>query len=129
MQALHADGNGWSTRCLGRPADWNVPLASFRSDGFPHCGSDAKESAYNAGDLGSIPGSGRSPEKAVATHSCILAWRILWTEEHNRVTNTLTHTISSGWDLEILCTLNWHVASSVHCISVSSSVTILGRAA
>ena len=24
-------------------------------------GSDAKESAYNAGDLGSIPGLGRSP--------------------------------------------------------------------
>ena len=28
--------------------------------GFP-CGSDSKESACNAGDLGSIPGSGRSP--------------------------------------------------------------------
>ena len=27
--------------------------------GFP-CGSDGKESACNAGDLGSIPGSGRS---------------------------------------------------------------------
>ena len=27
---------------------------------FP-CGSDGKASAYNAGDLGSIPGSGRSP--------------------------------------------------------------------
>ena len=32
-------------------------------------------------DLGSIPGSGRSPEKGMATHSCILAWRIPWTEE------------------------------------------------
>ena len=28
--------------------------------GFPD-GLDGKESAYNAGDLGSIPGSGRSP--------------------------------------------------------------------
>ena len=28
--------------------------------GFPG-GSDSKESAYSAGDLGSIPGSGRSP--------------------------------------------------------------------
>jgi len=34
-------------------------IASYRS-GFP-CGSDSKESAYNAGDLGSIPGLGRSP--------------------------------------------------------------------
>ena len=30
--------------------------------GFPR-GSDGKESACNAGDLGSIPGSGRSPWK------------------------------------------------------------------
>ena len=28
--------------------------------GFP-CGSEVKASAYNMGDLGSIPGSGRSP--------------------------------------------------------------------
>ena len=27
----------------------------------PHCGSDGKESACNAGNLGSIPGLGRSP--------------------------------------------------------------------
>ena len=32
-------------------------------------------------DVGSIPGSGRSPEKEMATHSSILAWRIPWTEE------------------------------------------------
>ena len=30
--------------------------------GFPD-GSDGKESVYNAGDLGSIPGLGRSPEE------------------------------------------------------------------
>ena len=34
--------------------------ASNGSFGFP-CGSDGKESACNAGDPGSIPGSGRSP--------------------------------------------------------------------
>ena len=45
------------------------------------CGSDGKESAYNAGDLGSIPWSGGSLEKGMATHSIILAWRIPWTEE------------------------------------------------
>ena len=33
-------------------------------------------------DLGSIPGSGRSPlEEGMATHSSILAWRILGTVE------------------------------------------------
>ena len=29
-----------------------------------------------AGDLGSVPGLGRSPEESMTTHSSILAWRI-----------------------------------------------------
>ena len=44
-------------------------------------GSDGKESSCNTGDLGSISGSGRSPGEGNATHSSILAWRILWLEE------------------------------------------------
>ena len=48
--------------------------------GFPGS-SDSKESACNVGDPGSIPGSGRSLKKEMATHSSILAWRIPWTEE------------------------------------------------
>ena len=45
-------------------------------------GSDGKESACNAGDLGLILGSGRSPgDEKMATHSSILAWKIPWTEE------------------------------------------------
>ena len=40
-----------------------------------------KVSAYNAGDRGSIPGSGRSLEKEMATLSSSLAWKIPWTEE------------------------------------------------
>ena len=43
--------------------------------GFPRS-SVGKESGCNAGDLGSIPGSGRSPETEMATHSSIFAWRI-----------------------------------------------------
>ena len=55
--------------------------------GFPDS-SVGKESTVNAGDPGSIPGLGRSPEEGlgyplqyswaslVATHSSILAWRI-----------------------------------------------------
>ena len=41
--------------------------------GFPD-GSNGKESAYSAGDLGFIPGSGRSS----------IAWRIPWREEPGR---------------------------------------------
>ena len=40
------------------------------------CGSAGKESACNAGDLGSISGLGNPLEKGKATHSSILAWRI-----------------------------------------------------
>ena len=38
-------------------------------------------SAHNAGDLGSIPGQEDPLEKAMSTHSSILAWGIPWMEE------------------------------------------------
>ena len=47
----------------------------YPSSTFP-AGSDSKESACNAGDLGSIPGGEDPLEKGMATHSSILAWRI-----------------------------------------------------
>ena len=40
-------------------------------DSFPN-GSEVKVSACNAGDLGSIPGLGRSSGEGMATHSSIL---------------------------------------------------------
>ena len=42
---------------------------------FPS-GSDGKESACNAGNLGSIPELGRSPGARSATLASVLAWRI-----------------------------------------------------
>ena len=48
--------------------------------GFPG-GSDGKECAFNAGDwVQSLDWEGL-PEKGIATHSSILAWRIPWTEK------------------------------------------------
>jgi len=44
-------------------------------------GSEGKESACNAGDLGSVPGLGKPLEKGMATHSSIPTWKIPWTEE------------------------------------------------
>ena len=38
--------------------------------------SAGKESAFNAGDLGSIPGWDDPLEEGMATHTSILAWRI-----------------------------------------------------
>ena len=51
---------------------------------FP-AGSDGKASVYNAADLGSIPGSGRSPRDRNGNplqHSCL---EIPWTEEPGRL--------------------------------------------
>ena len=49
------------------------------------CGSDSKESACNAGDLGLLPGWEDPLEMIKATHSSILAWRIPCTEEPSRL--------------------------------------------
>ena len=42
-------------------------------------------SAGAAQDVGLIPGSERSPEEEMATHSSILAWEIPWTEGPGRL--------------------------------------------
>ena len=41
----------------------------------------SEESVCNAGDLGLIPGLGRSLEKEMVTHPSVLAKEIPWTEE------------------------------------------------
>ena len=48
--------------------------------GFPG-GSAVKNLPTNAGDAGSIPESGRSPEEGNGNPLSILAWEISWTEE------------------------------------------------
>ena len=48
--------------------------------GFPG-GSVVKNPSANAGDVGSIPGSRRSLQKEMATHSSISPWEIPWREE------------------------------------------------
>ena len=59
----------------------SLPSSEFRfPQGFPG-GSAVKNLPANAGDVGSIPGSGRSPEKEMAAHSSIHTWKITWTEE------------------------------------------------
>ena len=48
--------------------------------GFPG-GSVSKEAACSAGDLGSVPGLGRSPGEGNGNLLSIPAWEIAWTEE------------------------------------------------
>ena len=51
--------------------------------GLPY--SDSKESSCNSGDLGSIPGSGRSPREGNGYLVQYSSWRILWIEESGRL--------------------------------------------
>ena len=57
-----SQGRGSLVGChlWGRTESDTTEATSQQQQGFP-CGSDGKESAYNAGDLGSVPASGRSP--------------------------------------------------------------------
>ena len=57
-------------------------------------GSAGKESACNAGDLGSIPGLEDPLEKGRVTHSSILAWRIPWTSPWGRKESDMTDQLS-----------------------------------
>ena len=61
---------------------WSLGLGGpeNRLGRFPG-GSDGEASACNAGDPGSIPGSGRSPGEGNGT----LAWKIPWTAEPDRL--------------------------------------------
>ena len=60
-------------------------------------GSAGKESACNAGDGGSIPGSGRSPQVAMTTVSSIPARRIPWRVELSRLQSIVSQRIKREW--------------------------------
>ena len=76
MEEQGRSQQGWVRHGLGRESRFH----SKYDLGFPG-GSDSKESILNAGEPGSIPRSGRSLEKGMASHSHILAWKTPWTEE------------------------------------------------
>ena len=64
--------------------------------GFPG-GLEVRASASNAGDPGSIPGSGRSLEKEIVTHSSILAWRIPRMEKPGRLQSMGSQGVGHDW--------------------------------
>ena len=74
----------WDSLCLKAPHAL-ITNFGFVSHQLTTNFHDSKVSAYNAGDPGSILGSGRSPGEGNVTHSSILAWRIPWTEEPGRL--------------------------------------------
>ena len=89
VNLLFIDGS-----CIWNPMKSSLSCLTYFSDNS----SAGIESSCNIADPGSIPGSGRSPEKGKATHSSILSWRIPWTIQsmgsqrvgHNWATFTFT---------------------------------------
>ena len=64
--------NHWTAREV--PEDIFIQLPTLRTREILFGGSNSKESACNTGDLGLIPGLGRTPGEE--NGSSILAWRI-----------------------------------------------------
>ena len=60
-------------------------------------GSEVKASAWNAGDLGSIPELGRSPGEGNGSLPSVLAWRIPWREEPGRLQSTGSQSVGHDW--------------------------------
>ena len=65
--------------CGRKPAQYCKAIILQLKMGFLD-GLNSKESACNVGDMGSIPGSGRSPGEGNG-NSSTLAWKIPWTEK------------------------------------------------
>ena len=70
----------WLNQTLSRSLTSGNPEFSFLLRDLPHS-FDSKESACSEGDLGSIPGSGRSPGEENSYSLQYFAWRIPQTEE------------------------------------------------
>ena len=77
-----------------------LPSASMETEDFPR-GSEGKASACSVGDLGSIPGSGRSSGEEMATHSGILAWKIPWMEEPGGLQSVGSQRVRQDWVISL----------------------------
>ena len=64
--------------------------------GFPS-GSDGKASACNAGDLGSIPGLGRSPGEGNDNPLQYSYWKIPWTDKPGRLQSMGSQRVGHNW--------------------------------
>ena len=113
--------------------------AQGSNPGLPHCRRVlycvslqvtlvVKKPPANAGDADLIPGSGRSPEEGMATHSSILAWRVPWTEEPGGLQSVVTQSWTQMKQLSMRTTLNlgtkvYKICSSCFCFYYTSFVT------
>ena len=85
----------FSLSSSGTPVMWMLRCLMLSSD-FPG-GSDGKASAYNEGDPGSIPGSGRSPGEGNGNPLQYLAWKIPWMEESGGLQSMGSQRVGHDW--------------------------------
>ena len=91
-------------------------IAPIELCGLPRC-LNSKESACNAGDIrnaGSIPGLGRSLEEGMATHSSILSWRILGTEEPGGWQSMRLQRVGHDWSDWVCVPVYSHTHTHTH---------------
>ena len=85
------------------PPEMRFHMVQRRADLEPRASQVALEiknlpaNAWDVRDVGSIPGSGRSPGEGMATHCSILAWRILWTGEPGELQSTGLQRVRHNW--------------------------------
>ena len=65
-----------------------------------------KNLSANAGDVGSLSGSGNPLEEGMAIHSSIFAWGISWTEEPGGLQSTGSQRVRL--DQSDLARMHWH---------------------
>ena len=102
-----------------------VYIVTLSSRVFPG-GSDSKEFAYNAGDRVSIPVLVGPPGEGNATHSCLLAWGIPWTEEPDSPRSGYNWVTELNWVNHIHTLCSKHQSKLHICVCVSESFSISG---
>ena len=86
-------------------------------------------SACNAGDLGSIPGSGRSPEEGMAPLSSTPAWKIPWTEEPGGLQSTGSRRVRHDWATSLTYTYLLTLTSLLYKLEYQGRLTLLPKTA
>ena len=91
----------------GQGSSCFVATSLLSTRGFPG-GSEVKNLPANAGDMGLIPGFGRSPGEGNGNHSSLLAWEIPWTEELGGLQSTGLQRVRHDWAHTHTCSSSTH---------------------
>ena len=86
-----------------------IVVISLTLRNWPPWWSVGKDSACNEGDLGLIPGPGRSPGEGNDNHSSNFAWEIPWTEEPRALQSMGSQRVGLDWVTELnwMCPRSW----------------------